>query len=171
MIKEYKDLIILSEEAKRRKCLLQSISADNLPSCLWKKKKHTRLTFHLVPFFRSQNHPFGCIIAQDERKKNGQDYATNEPSDCRQERINYCPLTVSFPAPELSVSPPGGIGSNIQFHASPLHQWFLHRHPYQHQWTIIILWLSLEFRDRLAGKTTVELSEINCQNFDRHGCF
>lgn len=40
-----------------------------------------------------------------KEKKNGQDYATNEPSDCRQERINYCPLTVSFPAPELSVSP------------------------------------------------------------------
>lgn len=35
----------------------------------FEKKAHARLTFHLVPFFRSQNHPFGCIIAQDERKK------------------------------------------------------------------------------------------------------
>lgn len=35
-------------------------------------------------------------------------WLTSRQTVGRQERINYCPLTVSFPALELSVAVPGG---------------------------------------------------------------
>ena len=80
------------------------------------KKKTLGLSFlSSCPLFLLAKIILSVALLRKMKEKNGQDYATNEPSDCRQERINYCPLTVSFPAPELSVSPPFREGSAAIF--------------------------------------------------------
>lgn len=80
------------------------------------------LIFRLFPLLRPRDHPLGCIITLYSKKKKADGITrltSRQTVVGRQERINYCPLTVSFPAPELDVAVPvgGDPACNIQFHA------------------------------------------------------
>lgn len=103
-------------------------------------------------------------LSRRMKEKNGQDYATNEPSDHCQERINYCPLTVSFPAPELSVSPPFREGSTAIFNfMHPLYTNGFSITIFHHASTngqLLSFDCPSKFGMRIAGKTTVELSKL-----------
>lgn len=82
--------------------LLHLISVDFHYLSLW-KKKHMSLPLSSRLLFYSWNH-LSCIT-QDEKTNRITRLTSRQTAVGRQERINYCPLTVSFPAPELSASP------------------------------------------------------------------
>jgi len=134
------DFIVLPR-GEREKYLPKSISVI-YPSFFWKKTMW-RLPFISFFFSIQRDYSLGCIIAQNEKKRGLAiriaRLTSRQTIVDRRERINYCPLTVLFPAPEFPVSSPGGIHCNIQFHAPFL------RSPPPRRRTIIVLWLPPRF--------------------------